>query len=358
MDHCAKICLKWATQTTRQRAKMLEMQAAGVRSCRTTWRELSKLHYRWATSRYYQGATEPPFRGTTPAAGAANDTAVWGFSHANDKPRSHGASDYPAWAASEHKHRGSRPYNSYNGQHHPSGCSNGSNHLAIVSNGEFVDFVELLPILEESSAEFSDKKSKEKALKRYINKLLTWLQAWSTYERLVMKVKPEVYNRLAEYRCLIQDCYVKYTWSSVYSYDVKFRTKLAGNPVEDRFDFDKIDTSLFMTVLDATAVKPRKLCYRCQSPNHTVTNCPFSASKAAMQTEKKVGNEKKYFQGKEICNNFQVGQCRFNYDCQRAHKCRQCYGPQLLYRCDTCQRPDSTGRYRWGNSNGFQPRPN
>ena len=63
----------------------------------------------------------------------------------------------------------------------------GSNHLAIVRNGEFVDFIELLPVFKESSAEFSYKKSKEKAPKRCIN-FLNWLQAWSTYERLVMKL--------------------------------------------------------------------------------------------------------------------------------------------------------------------------
>lgn len=237
----------------------------------------------------------------------------------------------------------------------------GSHHQAAVSNGELVDFTELLPALDEPSSNNSDKKSKEKTPKRHINNFLTWLQAWSKYECLVMKVKPEAYNKLAEYRCLIQDCDVKYTWSHVYSYDVKFRTKLAGNPAEARFDFDKIDTGLFVTVLDATAVKPRKLCYRCQSPDHTVTNCPFPTTKAAMETEKKAGNEKKYFLGKEICNNFQTGQCRFNYDCRRAHICRQCYGPQPLYMCDTCHHSDGAGRYRWGNANCSQPsqsRPN
>lgn len=217
---------------------------------------------------------------------------------------------------------------------------------AAVIRGEFIDFELLLPnefsTPTEKPSVGSDKKEKSKRITNF----LTWLQAWSEYERLVMHAKPESYTALAEYRCLIQDCDVKYTWSYVYSYDVKFRSKLANNSIEHRFDFNKIDTGLFVTILDATAVKPSKVCYRCQSSSHVVAKCPFPAT-ASLEANKKApgSTDIVFYQGREICNNFQTGHCRFNYSCRRAHMCRQCYGPQPLYMCDTCRgrRAGNTG---------------
>ena len=73
-----------------------------------------------------------------------------------------------------------------------------------------------------------------------------------------MDLKTAGYQNLAEYRSLIQDRDEKYNWARVQSYDVKFRSNLAAKPLADRFDFHKIDTRLFVTILDATVVKSQQ----------------------------------------------------------------------------------------------------
>ena len=68
-----------------------------------------------------------------------------------------------------------------------------------------------------------------------------------------MGYKPELYASLSEYRLLIQECDKKYNWTSVFAYDVRFRCRLAASPVS--FSFGCIDSELFVTILDAVAVK-------------------------------------------------------------------------------------------------------
>ena len=91
----------------------------------------------------------------------------------------------------------------------------------------------------------------------------------------------------------------------------KFRSKFYEGPMHTRFEFDRIDTGLFVTILDATAVKPCKTCYRCCSTNHTVVDCPFLAPKAKLAAEKTaIQMQKRFFHGMEVCNNYQTGQCQ------------------------------------------------
>ena len=218
-------------------------------------------------------------------------------------------------------------------------------------NGEFINLPDLLPDEAPLSDNVEDSKTKE-TTKRQINNFLVWLKAWSIYERMIIQTHPEVYHKLAEYRVLIQDCDTKYAWSSIHNYDVKFRQKLACGPVSSRLNFDCIDSGLFVTILDATAVKPRKLCFRCHSSQHNVANCPFRTPQASMAAEKKTGPPQRFFfKGTEICNNFQAGRCNFR-SCTRAHVCRQCFGPSPWAHCERCQRaqmPNTDGA-RWSNS--------
>ena len=153
---------------------------------------------------------------------------------------------------------------------------------------------------------------------------------------------PENYSSLAEYHTLIQGCDTKYVWHKVYMYDVQFRAKLATALPGERFAFHSVDVGLFVTILDATAVKSQNGCYRCCSLSHNVANCPkaFQTSHATLETSKKERKgqpfEKWHHQGVEGLNNWQAGKCHFS-SCAHAHVCRQCRGPQPLYMCDRCK---------------------
>lgn len=208
-----------------------------------------------------------------------------------------------------------------------------------VRNGEFISLPDLLPELPSVSMDVSESSEKTKPVKRKITNFLTWLQAWTIYEKMAIEAHPEVYSKMADYRSLIQECDTKYNWVRVYDYDVKFRLKLASNSPDARFNFSDTDAGLFVTVLDATAVKPRKACYRCHSSNHHVAECPFLATETSMASGKEAGPSKvkaPYFQGKEVCINFQTGRCRFP-SCSRAHVCQKCFDPVPLYACTRCK---------------------
>jgi hypothetical protein len=86
------------------------------------------------------------------------------------------------------------------------------------------------------------------------------------------------------YRELIQNCDKNFKWSAVYKYDIRFRAKLAETK---SFDFDKVDTSMYTTIFDATAVKTAtKACLRCKATDHLVAKCPFPEENAMAENSK------------------------------------------------------------------------
>lgn len=122
---------------------------------------------------------------------------------------------------------------------------------------------------------------------RTISSFLTVLKAWTVFENLVMRFYPETYSSLAQYRTHIQGCDAKYIWRKVYMYDVQFHAKLPTAPPDNRFVFHSVDAGLFVTILDATAVKQQNGCYRCRSLSHTVADCLFQAPHTTLETSKK-----------------------------------------------------------------------
>ena len=83
-----------------------------------------------------------------------------------------------------------------------------------------------------------------------------------------------MYQKLTRYPQFVQDCDRKFNWAAVYSYDLKFRNKVASSSFP--FNFDEVDHMLYTTILDATAVKPSLVqCFRCKGTDHVVQQCPF-----------------------------------------------------------------------------------
>ena len=129
----------------------------------------------------------------------------------------------------------------------------------------------------------------------------------------------------------------------MYNDDVQFRLSLTPSA-----RFDTADTTLFMTILNSSAVRKEGVsCQRCKSPNHLVCDCFFRAKPALEenQSTKKPSSRqrpdqsqqtstwkyKKYFTstGKEGCNLFQRNSCQQGTECKRAHVCKACRGSTL-----------------------------
>ena len=174
--------------------------------------------------------------------------------------------------------------------------------------------------------------------KKSIDNFDTWLSAWNNYEVVIIDHKPEYYSNLAAHRQMIQKSSHKYYWQAVYTYDLCIRVK---HGAMKSFRFNEIDTDLFVTVLDSTAVKQNAVrCLRCKGYDHLVQDCPFQmeyqvekAQKYAKGKEapgKRVSSQEKWFHNKqEGCNNWQYERCQFGTSCKRAHVCKGCKGQNL-----------------------------
>lgn len=228
------------------------------------------------------------------------------------------------------------------------GTTKPDKHVAQAIDGEFVHLSDFLPNIEYMSGEMEPIvdngtfRLRPKKARKFIDSFSVWSRAWNAYEKVLMTHHADKYNKFATYRELIQSCDTKYQWHAVSTYDIRFRSELA---TRKSFDYDKIDTMLFTTIFDATAIKTTaRSCLRCKSYDHFVSNCPFPAETSRHpQTS---GNDQKprdrrkpqeqwFANGKEGCNNFQKGNCNYA-GCTRAHVCRQCKGPDPLYKCKSC----------------------
>jgi hypothetical protein len=117
------------------------------------------------------------------------------------------------------------------------------------------------PIVEEGIFRLRPKRTR-----KCIDSFAVWNKAWNAYEKVLMTKHPDKYTKFVEYRELIQNCNAKYQWHAVASYDIRFRAKLAK---DKSMDYDKVDTTLFTTIFDATAIKASaKSCLRCKSYDH------------------------------------------------------------------------------------------
>ena len=219
-------------------------------------------------------------------------------------------------------------------------------HVTQAMQGEFVNLCDFLSSGELISGEMESIvvngviTFRPKRSRKFIDSFSIWSKAWNAYERILMMRHADKYEKFVAYRELIQNVDVKYQWHAVSSYDMRFRANLAKTK---SFDYDILDTTLFTTIFDATAVKSTaRSCLRCKSFEHFVKNCPFPAEtlreapdKSQKTRERRKTQEQWFANGIEGCNRFQTGNCNYS-KCARAHVCRQCKGPEPLHQCKHC----------------------
>jgi len=218
--------------------------------------------------------------------------------------------------------------------------------------GEWVDLVDFLPsfvtlpmgeiepVLHVSGNTVA---LRQKRPRRVIDGFSTWLSAWNNYEALLVQSDHRLYSRLVRYRQHIQELDRKFRWQAVLVYDCRFRLQLAETKC---FDYHQLDKDLYVQILDASAIKPGvPRCHRCRAFDHMVAECPFPKANsleevAPQKTRNRNASQDQWlYQGKEGCNRYQTGQCRFNDSCIRAHVCKGCKGSEPFYKCRHCN-PD------------------
>ena len=117
-----------------------------------------------------------------------------------------------------------------------------------------------------------------------INNFHEWLSAWSWYEKVLVNHNCALYSELSTYREQIHTASRKFIWPAVMQYDQKFRAALA---MQHSFAFGTIDHDLYVSTFTADVINPRSpKCYRCQSMEHKVVECPFPTQPAKVQANK------------------------------------------------------------------------
>ena len=100
-----------------------------------------------------------------------------------------------------------------------------------------------------------------------------------------MAAQPSRYTELALYREQIQFANRKFRWPSVYMFDIHSRMAYAKQIQLGSASLDVIDTTLYATVLDASALRPHpRQCSRCKSFDHLVKDCTFLAQDQMEET--------------------------------------------------------------------------
>ena len=211
-----------------------------------------------------------------------------------------------------------------------------------ILRGEYCDLQLLLPPEIEQSSEASYQAfiqdgqfvCKVKENKKEINSIVTWIEAWSRYEYMMIEFHGSSLNKpLFSYKLRVLDWNKKYSWPSVYAWDVDVRRKKSGVSME----FVEVDASLFVHHFDYSTLrsKLRTKCQFCNKDDHKGAPCPFREGPGFNTTglKKPTMGEYKYGAARpDACYNFNNSRCFVQY-CRWAHVCKGCGGPMPHYEC-------------------------
>ncbi|CAH1786945.1 unnamed protein product, partial [Owenia fusiformis] len=134
--------------------------------------------------------------------------------------------------------------------------------IRTIKNGEFVQMIDILPanLLHDHhenpdpilSLENGQLRQKQTRKIKIIENFSQWLSAWNIFEAIIVQNAPHTYPGLCTYRNIIQEADAKFKWNAVNASDVKYRSKLSQTKSQQ---FGNIDTQLYVTTFDSTAVK-------------------------------------------------------------------------------------------------------
>lgn len=235
------------------------------------------------------------------------------------------------------------------------------------------DFMPCTNMPAQSSIEQGDIKPKDLLKgKLHISDFASWTCAFAGYEEVLLTAHPDKWKDLLQYRLHMLDFDIRYTWSAVYMYDIKFRAKLA---TKHSLSFGSVDSEVVSVVLTPDTLKESpRLCHRCKGPFHFASECFFrqeySVAKGASEgqsqssaqgmssnrfqyqrgrgrAQSSFNNNSNYSSGSfnqqsynsynpNICQNWNRGQCNLGDRCFRTHRCITCGGRAPRHQCNNC----------------------
>lgn len=161
-----------------------------------------------------------------------------------------------------------------------------------------------------------------------------FIKAFGKYKRVMCSTYPERQQELDAYQDDIIEISNFYN-SKFYDYHKMFSAKAAAILREKhiKVDWSKRDRDLLALVSAGVEVKA---CQLCNMIDHTTQFCPLkstqervpltsdqSADKNNMKLDKQ-GRQRNFFEGREICNNFNGSQGCFRNQCPLLHLCIRC----------------------------------
>eukprot|EP00117_Sycon_ciliatum_P005525 scpid28772/ scgid9436/ len=213
-----------------------------------------------------------------------------------------------------------------------------------IVRGEFTELSDLLPeslgfegdhdvmqldVGAGRSVQLVPKSSHRQPAKRHIYDLATWVEAFTTYSRVLADASPQLAGDLWAYQAIIVDANVRFHNDAWLSYDRKFRMATASLP--HRYSWSVIDPNLWQSCLTGRGRPP---CQRCSMVHPSQpSSCPFRGGLPAPTAP--TGSQFSHqpgFDGKAICRNFNFGSCLLS-PCSRAHVCIQCRGRHPARQC-------------------------
>ena len=163
---------------------------------------------------------------------------------------------------------------------------------------------------------------KIKNYRRRITDVVTWLEGWFIYEKILTKYHGlDIYDSINEYRELIVDLSKQHPWPAVYVWDLKNRHSHSGKSI----NFTDFEPTKFAThFINACSRQDGSNCKLCYSHDHITDLCPF---RDAPGLSDKVSSRPEYSDPfREPCINFNFKICRYRR-CNKAHVCKFCRGP-------------------------------
>ena len=190
-----------------------------------------------------------------------------------------------------------------------------SNYEAVIQDGQFL--------------------CKVKEAKREINSIVSWMEAWAIYENIMLEYHGmPVYRQLYNYKMRVMEWYKKYSWASIYKWDVEVRQAKGSKSM----NFLEQDAGLFAHHFDHTThkPKPKPKCQHCNRDEHKGSPCPFrrepGTGNSTGQRRDGMGQYKYNAARPDACYFFNTSSC-FNRYCNRPHICKNCAGPMPHFEC-------------------------
>ena len=172
---------------------------------------------------------------------------------------------------------------------------------------------------------------------------------------------PEREKELSAYLADIFEMATRFSGLAFYEYHREFSAKSTTWHTRGvELDWFKHDTTLSTSLFSGIKANA---CAICSNLGHQTTFCPLALSSKKSeargrrfydQTSDRNNIPRVFFQGKEICNNFNFSRgCPYN-SCKRSHVCLDCHASHHRFQCNVgkspAKRPSTTQRAKSGTS--------